>query len=153
MLEYCLARGYRVDFLAFTEGDHKFISANFSGEEANGVSIIKCYNFDTELFSKAFNYRFFISQRLHGCIISASYAVPCISLAYDKKCENFMNSIGLSRFVVTNQDRSEETLIDHILDIEHNYSRLQRSLRAQTKTQLAAQSEAFSALRKEICET
>lgn len=150
MIQYCLTQGYLVDFLAFNAEDYNFINKIIAEGRINSVPVVKCYNFSTRILAEINRYKLVVSQRLHGCIISASFLVPCVSIAYDRKCSDFMDSIGMSDYVVLSNNQNVDVLVNYIRDIEQNYSSIKRKLYKNVGYFISRQAEAFLELKQII---
>jgi polysaccharide pyruvyl transferase WcaK-like protein len=61
-----------------------------------------------------------VSFRLHPVILSSLNSLPAISISYDSKCSQFMESIGLQDYILDLGDFSSDSVFELISKLESN---------------------------------
>ena len=60
------------------------------------------------------NFDYFIGTRMHSNIFSTSMGIPTVAIAYEKKTNGIMETVGLSDYVVEIDDITDKKLIDKV---------------------------------------
>ncbi|MCU7197748.1 polysaccharide pyruvyl transferase family protein [Turicibacter sanguinis] len=81
-----------------------------------------------EIKSLIKNLDLFIGTRMHSNIFATSMAVPTVAIAYEKKTNGIMETVGLSRYVVEIDTITTNELIDKIDSCYKNRESISQSL-------------------------
>lgn len=74
------------------------------------------------------NFDYFIGTRMHSNIFATSMGVPTVAIAYEKKTNGIMQTVGLSNYVVEIDDITPEKLINKIEQMVLNTEDIRRNL-------------------------
>lgn len=124
-----LANEWGVDFFGMHAADHERASAVIS---ANGLDAVELWSefSDTHGFLERLSrYDIVISQKLHGVVLAAGLGIPCISVAYEPKCIDFMRSIDMDRFVLRADKVTPEGILGLVEQIDAEYESIRGTIR------------------------
>lgn len=78
-------------------------------------------------------YDFVLSQKLHGTVLASGLGIPNISLAYDPKCLDFMDSMNAAPLVLRLDQTDATEVLDAIDRVVGDYSSVSASLIERTR--------------------
>lgn len=94
-----------------------------------------------EIKTLIYNTDIFLGTRMHSNIFATSIGVPTIAIAYEKKTNGIMHTVGLDDYIVEMNSITLEELFSKMQLLENNYDNIKNSLK-----------EEIEKIRKEINE-
>lgn len=136
--------GWGVDFFGMHAVDASRARALVNENELAKSNIwSECHNTGVFLEQLA-RYDIVVSQKLHGVVLSAGLGIPCVSIAYEPKCVDFMKSVGLEGFIIR-ADKLEPVLLeDKVRQIDNEYEQIRERIRERVNHWRMKQREAAS---------
>ena len=76
---------------------------------------------------------YFVGTRMHSNIFATSMAVPTTAIAYEKKTNGIMETVGLQNYVVEINDITAEDLYNKVEDMIVNKKKIKKQLSCSIK--------------------
>ena len=76
---------------------------------------------------------YFVGTRMHSNIFATSMAVPTTAIAYEKKTNGIMETVGLQHYVVEINDITAEDLYNKVEDMIVNKKKIKKQLSCNIK--------------------
>ena len=76
---------------------------------------------------------YFVGTRMHSNIFATSMAVPTTAIAYEKKTNGIMETVGLQNYVVEIKDITAEDLYNKVEDMIVNKKKIKKQLSCSIK--------------------
>ena len=87
----------------------------------------------SEIKSLIANMDYFVGTRMHSNIFATSMAVPTTAIAYEKKTNGIMETVGLQNYVVEINDITAEDLYNKVEDMIVNKKKIKKQLSCSIK--------------------
>lgn len=87
----------------------------------------------SEIKSLIANMDYFVGTRMHSNIFATSMAVPTTAIAYEKKTNGIMETVGLQNYVVEINDITAEDLYNKVEDMIVNKKKIKKQLSCRIK--------------------
>lgn len=86
-----------------------------------------------ELKTLIWNLDYFIGTRMHSNIFATSMGLPTVAIAYEKKTNGIMETVGLEDYVVEINDITEEKLEEKLEKVMRNEKKIRKNLEQRIK--------------------
>lgn len=106
----------------------KLIKEKISDKYKDRIIIIEDDLSPIELKTLIWNLDFFVGTRMHSNIFATSMGVPTVAIAYEKKTNGIMQTVGLQDYVVEINDISKEKLKEKIELMIQNSDEIRKQL-------------------------
>lgn len=114
--KYLLETGWQVEFIPMHPIDLEVGIKFIRDYQLENVSIRQDFQDWVKTINRIQSYDLLIGQRLHSVVLACGCGVPAISLEYEPKCGDFMESIGMQKFLI----RTDQINFDKLLELFHN---------------------------------
>lgn len=86
----------------------------------NKLKLILKYSSFNEYVNEIQKCEFVIAQKLHASVIATMHRLPTITLEYNPKCADYMESVKMHNYIIKTSDVTEKKLIEKCHDIQKN---------------------------------
>lgn len=153
MVDLALSSKCRVRYLAMSPIDQAI------GEELRKVFTsddfeLQEFSDDVDtLMSSLVGCDYVVAQRLHVTVLACSAGIPNLSLSYQPKCLDFLESIGREDLAVQTQDISAAILIDRFRWLQRHAGDLRREIEGACEVLRGRQRQAAARVLADVCQS
>lgn len=90
---------------------------------------------------------FFIGTRMHSNIFALSECIPTLAIAYEKKTNGIMSTVGMDKYVLNIDSISEKQIVDKVNELVNDRNNIKKLL---TKKNQIIQREILTAIKDRI---
>jgi len=148
---HAIKRGYRIEYLSMSPIDHgigKILASEF---RPNNFSIKPFSNSTTALMNQISTCDVVVGQRLHVTVLACAAEVPNLSLSYQPKCLDFLESLDRTDLSIPTNEISAASLIERFAWIEKRAEEIKQQLNFSVNSFRSLQRSAAEKVLK-ICE-
>jgi polysaccharide pyruvyl transferase WcaK-like protein len=120
LIEHALRNGLRVKYLSLHEIDEQIGRNLESSLGSEGLDVLPFSASVQETLNQLAGIDFLVGQRLHATVLACAQGVPNLSLSYQPKCLDFLESIGQAVLAVPTDDISAPALIQRFDWLVHS---------------------------------
>lgn len=124
-----IADGQSIDFFGLHKSDASRAAEVVSAFGLKPKEVWSEFTDTHRTLARLDRYDLVVAQKLHGIVLAAGMGVPCISVAYEPKCVDFMRSIGMEDFVIQADQVSPELLHEKICEATDRYDEVRGIMR------------------------
>lgn len=124
-----LEDGHAVDFFAFHRSDAVRAEQVVSDYALRVGEVWQEFRDTDRALDKLNKYDVVIAQKLHGSVLAIGLGIPCVSVAYEPKCIDFMKSVGMEDCVIRADRLTHERLVDKVYEVADRYDELRAVIR------------------------
>jgi polysaccharide pyruvyl transferase WcaK-like protein len=122
--------GHTVDFFGLHKSDAERARTVVDAYKLRSNEIWFEYYNTQKTLDRLDKYDIVVAQKLHGVVLATGLGIPCVSVAYEPKCVDYMRSIGMEDCVIQADQVSADRLRDKIDEIRDRYNELRETMRA-----------------------
>ncbi|MDL2337692.1 MAG: polysaccharide pyruvyl transferase family protein [Pseudomonadota bacterium] len=127
---YLLDQGFHISYISMHSIDHEIGAKLASRLQSDRFSVQPLTADVDEVLAQLLDTQWVVGQRLHATVLACSLGIPNLSLSYQPKCLDFLESIGREDLAVPTDGIALQDLIDRFADLLARSADLQKELTA-----------------------
>lgn len=112
LIRHALRQGYKVQYFALHDLDAEIGQALKAEVTSAGFELLPFNASVDETMQQLAGFDYVVGQRLHATILACAQGVPNLSLSYQPKCLDFLESINLPELALPTEEISSSGLIE-----------------------------------------
>lgn len=127
---YLLARGYGISYVSMHSIDHA-VGVKLAARVKNDAFILQPLTADTdEVLRQLSQTQLVVGQRLHTTVLACALGIPNLSLSYQPKCLDFLESIHRADLAVPTDGITLDGLVERFTALESGAEKIAAELAA-----------------------